>query len=166
MLDALRGDGVEHGDVRLEPTGPHSLAGVDGRRLDLVLSATVSPGAVLRLLVAVGAGCETVLAINPSAGTAVLDRRRSGGGEPTVSTAPLRATTDGRVELRLLLDHSSLEAFLDGGRTVLSARLYPDDDADGVQLEAVGGSVTVDALTCWPLRDLGPGTGQPPGPAA
>jgi beta-fructofuranosidase len=160
-LDSLRYDGVAHDGVALSPGTPQSLDGVAGRCLDLLVDATSSPGAALRLHLAVGSACATVLTVDPWSGTATLDRRGSGQGEAVVTTAPLRPDPGGHMSLRLLLDRSSVEVFLDGGRTVLSARLYPDDDADDLRVEALAGPVLLDRVGSWRLRSLGAWTGQP-----
>ena len=47
------------------------------------------------------------------------------GGGRTSRKAPLMKCTD----IRIMTDKSSLEIYLDGGRKVLSSRMYPDDDS-------------------------------------
>ncbi len=59
-----------------------------------------------------------------------LDRTRAGEGGfherfPAVHTAPCPAAPDGVLELRLLLDTSSIEVFAGGGTVVLSDRFFP-----------------------------------------
>jgi sucrose-6-phosphate hydrolase SacC (GH32 family) len=54
------------------------------------------------------------------------------------------------VQARILLDHSSIEVFIDDGHLALSARIYPDPGNDQVHVRATGGPATLD-ITAWPL---------------
>lgn len=54
--------------------------------------------------------------------------------------------------LRILVDHSSVEVFLDAGEIVLSARIYPDASAKGIVLTAPDARVA--ALSFWPLASF------------
>lgn len=80
-----------------------------------------------------------------------LDRRAS-SLDPTDTTdlsAPLTLDS-GKVEVRVLLDHSTIEIFANG--IALSARTYPaSDDAVGVELTAQGGRVEVESGALWQL---------------
>ena len=126
-----------------------AVSGVSGAALDIELAATCAEGGSVALRLRDGAdGRPVVLTLTPSAGTATLDRTLLGTGEGGVHTGSFRAGD--RVEARVLLDHSSIEVFVDGGRLALTARIYPDASATGVAIDAVGGSARVD-LTCYPM---------------
>lgn len=62
---------------------------------------------------------------------------------------PLRG---GKLSLRILLDHSSVEVFADGGRAVMSARVFPEASADGLSLCATGGAAWLASGALWPLQ--------------
>ena len=53
------------------------------------------------------------------------------------------------VDARILLDHSSIEVFVDGGRLAMSARIYPRRRRL-VGFDATGAPATLD-LTAYPL---------------
>lgn len=77
--------------------------------------------------------------------------RQSSSLDSDVDTLPLDGTlpapADGRVTMRVLVDHSALEAFVDGHP--LSARVYPTRaDALGVAVGLHGASVS---LRAWPM---------------
>ena len=94
------------------------------------------------------AGRPVLLLIDPTTGTATLDRTRLGTGEGGGVPGSFRPGS--RVDLRVLLDSSSIEVFVDGGRLVISARIYPDPADTAVSIGAVGGAARVD-VTCHPM---------------
>ena len=57
-----------------------------------------------------------------------------------------------RVQARILLDHSSIEVFVDGGRLAMTARIYPDPADTAVSIHAIGDAARVD-LTCHPMGE-------------
>lgn len=150
-LDQLHGDPVILRDVVLAPGEPTALPGVSGECLDLHLQARAADGAKLVVSLREGQGQATLLIIDPGAGSVTLDRDRSGrGGE--------RGAVAGRIDsaasfsVRVLLDSSSVEVFLNGGQLAMSARIYPDVGATGISLTARDGEVTLVELTCYPMR--------------
>ena len=70
----------------------------------------------------------------------------------TVS-APLRA--GGRVKLRILVDHSTIEVFADEGATVLTTRTYPTR-ADSVHVVIVqcSGQPRIVNMDIWPMASI------------
>lgn len=128
---------------------------VRGTQLDLELDGRLPVGAELRLgvLVSAGRGEETVVRVTrdgTSTATLSLDRSRSSldssldasllGGQ-----IPLPG---GRLELRVLVDRSSVEVFANG--CALTGRVYPT--GSGGQLSIDGQHAVVDRLDVWPMR--------------
>lgn len=119
---------------------------IRGNQLDLELSATLPTGSSVTIhLAATSDKAEsTVLTLIRSAGadelTISLDRSRSSLDESldTMTLAgSIPAQADDRVELRILLDHSALEVFVDGHP--MAARIYPTrDDARDVEVSMSG----------------------------
>jgi beta-fructofuranosidase len=127
--------------------------GFAGTALDVELSVGCPPGGTLEVRLRDGAaGRPVVLAVDPHAGTATLDRTRLGTGEGGVHTGRFRPGP--AVDVRILLDHSSVEVFVDGGRLVLSARIYPVAGDVDVVLAAHGAPATVD-VSAWPMDGAG-----------
>lgn len=148
-LEALRGDPVRAADVRIEEGTSISVSGVGGAVIDLELVASCAPGGSLAVRVREGASGRPVrLILDPGAGTATLDRTLLGTGEGGRRTGSFRAGTS--VEARILLDHSSIEVFVDGGRLAMSARIYPQQQDTAIAFDAQGGDVRLD-VACFPL---------------
>jgi beta-fructofuranosidase len=125
------------------------MAGISGSALDIELSATCEAGGTLGVRLRDGEdGRPVVLTFNPHAGTATLDRTRLGTGEGGVHSGSFRPAA--RVDARILLDHSSIEVFVDGGRLVMSARIYPTAGDDLVCFDANGAPATLD-VTVYPM---------------
>ena len=148
-LAALRGD-----PLRTQTSiGPDESFELDvprlGPALDIELSATCEPGGRISVRLRDGdAGRPVVVSLDPHAGTATIDRTRLGTGEGGVSTGSFRPGAT--VEVRILLDRSSIEVFVDGGRLAMSARIYPTAGDELVGLDASGSQVSLEA-TLWPM---------------
>jgi len=86
-------------------------------------------------------------------GAVVVDRRASSDSE-AVTTEVQRINErpgEGALDLRLFVDRSVLELYVDG-RTCLSSRVYPSrEDATSVRARAVEGTVVLKTLDLWHL---------------
>jgi len=88
-----------------------------------------------------------------------VDRRRSGRTAfsprfASVSRAPLALPRNGRLRLRILVDHSSVEVFAQDGRRVITDQVFPGPASDRVRLFAEGGRARVRSLEVWPMRSI------------
>jgi beta-fructofuranosidase len=94
-------------------------------------------------------GRPVLVTIDHWSGTVTLDRTLLGTGEGGIHTGSFNPGD--RVEARILLDNSSIEVFIDGGRLALSARIYPVAADTQIVVEAAGAPTTLD-LACYPMR--------------
>ena len=112
------------------------------------LRFTLEPGTAKRAGVKVFCGSkhETVISYDREAGIVEIDRSRSGlpfkGREENVTLRRCAVGSLDALEMELLLDVSSLELFLDGGRHVMTANVYPDPEDQGVSFFAEGGEAS------------------------
>ena len=126
--------------------GRVSLGGVRGNVIRLRF--TLEPGTATRAGVRVfcGAKHETVIAYDREAGIVEIDRSRSGlpfrGREDEVNVRRCEVGRLDALEMELLLDVSSLELFLDGGRHVMTANVYPDPEDQDVSFFAENGEAS------------------------
>lgn len=116
------------------------------------------PGADLGLNLCVGGTNRTVVGFDTRTSSVYLDRRNSGnvGFAPGFAgrfTAP-HIATDHTIKFRILVDQSSIEVFVDGGRTVLTALIFPDPEDRSVELFARRGMATLRSLTAWELDSI------------
>ncbi|WP_406829466.1 glycoside hydrolase family 32 protein [Pedococcus sp. KACC 23699] len=139
----------------------------EGDQRDLEVTAVLAPGSAIEVALATTPDAEevTVLRISRTGvteGRVELDRSRS-SLDPTVDatprSGPVPISSDGEVELRVLVDHSALEVFVNG--RALTARIYPTrEDATGASVSAVTGSAELCRATTWAMRDTWAGPRQ------
>ncbi|MGA8980139.1 MAG: glycoside hydrolase family 32 protein [Pedococcus sp.] len=135
-----------------------------GDQRDLEATLVLEPGAGVALtLAATPEGEEaTVLRITRSAatsgahgGSVELDRSRSSldtSVDATPRCGPVPIGPDGVVDVRVLLDHSALEVFVNG--RALTARIYPTrEDATATSLSLLTGTAQLGRATTWAMRD-------------
>jgi sucrose-6-phosphate hydrolase SacC (GH32 family) len=138
-----------------EVAGSAALPGLSGDALELI--AEMAPGSATSfgLKVRKGPSEETVIGYDVRARELFVDRRRSGSVAvhpefPGRHAGPLELER-GRVRLHVLVDRSSVEAFANGGRTVLTDRIFPSPASQGVEVWAEGGTASLVAFEAWPL---------------
>ena len=136
-----------------------------GTSYELEAEIEVGTAQEVALHVRTGDGAEGGVRIGVTTGNGpqfFVDRSGSGSPEPRArdgSDSPYvarRATwyrpVDGMVRLRVLVDASTVEAFVDDGTLVATTLVYPPARADGIAVSAAGGVATVRSLTVRPLR--------------
>lgn len=69
-----------------------------------------------------------------------------------IRSAPLRTRPDGSVLLDIIVDAASVEVFANEGEVSLSSVVHGHDGANGIRLEAVGGSLGIRSLSVTPLK--------------
>ncbi len=97
---------------------------------------------------------ETLIVCDPDAGTVALDLERSGSPAEDRYTAPVGPLDGGELELRVFVDRSSVEVFVNEGRAVLSARIFPAPESRGVRLFADGADVRLKSLEAWEMAPI------------
>ncbi|MEV0976397.1 GH32 C-terminal domain-containing protein [Streptomyces sp. NPDC049915] len=127
-----------------------------GKALDIEATFSLEDAERFGLKVRTGArGEETVIGYDTTTQELYVDRTRSGAVDfnsafPGVQRAPLQAR-NGKVELRVLVDWSSVEVFGGRGEAVITDQIFPDPDSQGVQVFAENGSVKLDRARVWHL---------------
>ncbi|KAH9204205.1 glycosyl hydrolase family protein [Leptodontidium sp. 2 PMI_412] len=126
--------------------GQTLLNDIHSRSYDIRISFTPAAGSTLSLAVRKGGSQQTVIRYVQSSGQLSVDRTASGntGYDPAaggVHTATFQPGADGKVQLRVLVDESSIEVFGGIGEVVISDLIFPDITSDGLALTTSGGSV-------------------------
>ncbi|MFJ8629558.1 GH32 C-terminal domain-containing protein [Streptomyces sp. NPDC093568] len=147
-------------DVTVKSTSkPLTGRGVKGKALDIEATFSLKDAERFGLKVRTGAGGEeTVIGYDATTQEVYVDRTRSGAGDfhstfPGVQAAPLKAK-NGKVELRILVDWSSVEVFGGSGEAVITDQIFPDPSSTGVEVFAEGGTATLDRMRAWQLRSI------------
>ncbi|MGD8175680.1 glycoside hydrolase family 32 protein [Marinimicrobium sp. ARAG 43.8] len=158
-LQVLRGEQRSLTALTLDSES-RSLAdhGVAGKALELKVTFANVDADAFGLKVRTGKNEQTILRYDQRDETLSLDRTRSGEVDfhadfPGVHVAPM-PLEDGKVSLHVFVDWSSVEVFGQGGTVVISDKIFPSSDSDGVEVFAEGGEVTVETLNAWPLKSI------------
>lgn len=135
------------------------LPNVASQYLDLEISLETSENGTVGLKFFVGKGEETVFTWDSRSNWLTLDRSKSG--------FPIRSLTPNRpncqiyrahvlgnrkiLEIRAILDRSSIEIFVDEGRIVFSMTIFPQPDSDGIEIFAKNGIARA-KYRAWKLK--------------
>jgi fructan beta-fructosidase len=100
---------------------------------------------------------ETLVAVSTKTHDLFIDRTHSGlvsfsSDFPGRHHAHLYWTSS--VKLHIFLDRSSVEVFANDGETVLTDRIYPSPDSDGVAVYSDSGDSQIPSLTIWKLSSI------------
>ncbi|CAM3848174.1 MULTISPECIES: glycoside hydrolase family 32 protein [Paenibacillus] len=104
------------------------------------IHAVIKADSAIAFKIRTGPEQETVIGYSGPASEVYVDRSRSGISDfhpafPGRHAAPLK-TKDEHVELRILVDRSSVEVFAGGGQIVFTDLIYPDKASMGLTVEA------------------------------
>jgi fructan beta-fructosidase len=99
---------------------------------------------------------STIIGYDTSDHSVYLDRRTSGDTSfnssfPSVSSAPVTLDSNGRVDLTIYLDRTSVEVFAQNGTRALTDLVFPNAGADAMTLFANGGTAQLHSITVTPL---------------
>jgi beta-fructofuranosidase len=142
----------------LQPWVQHRLDGLGGVQLDIVAELWLRD---LNACVVLALRCSpdeeeiTRIVLDRSSGNLRLDRgssSRNGELDTVELQCPLDLGADGHITLRVLLDRSVLEIFVNGH--ALTGRIHPTrDDAVGTYLAALSGGAFIERLDAWTMAD-------------
>lgn len=81
----------------------------------------------------------------------IMDREHSGYGDKGISAAPLAVKQDGSVTLRIFMDTTSIEVFVNDGEQTITNRIYPDANSNQFKILTRDGKVRVNRVESWKL---------------
>ncbi|HEY4153125.1 MAG TPA: GH32 C-terminal domain-containing protein [Pseudolysinimonas sp.] len=140
------------------PEGTHALPDSASGNV-IKIDAVFSPGTAQQFGVVVSGSSDgtqgTPVGYDTTTGTVVVDRTHSGNVSfnqtfPSVESAPV-TLKNGKIELELYVDRSSVETFAQGGIASITDQIFPDESSQTVSLYAEGGTAQLDSLTVTPL---------------
>ena len=122
----------------------------------LELSPAFYSHAVFALKLRTGATEETMLRVDVPKQELTLDRTRSGkvdfhGRFPGTYRAPVRLI-DGRLKLRVFVDTSSVEVFVNDGETAQTSLILPSPGARHLELDVAHGTLHRANFSVWKLK--------------
>lgn len=147
-IEKYRKNFVSYGNVPL--TGSKEFSDIGGKTVELDVTFDIASGKTgLKLFC--GQKEETLLYYDADSSTLVFDRTNSGLEIKTSSTKEKDAkvrrlkvdTNNGRLQLRVFLDKSSVEVFVNGGIATMTGNVYPSENSQGIKFfsDGVGNSI-------------------------
>jgi sucrose-6-phosphate hydrolase SacC (GH32 family) len=129
---------------------------ISGNSFEAFIELKPAPGGTVSgLRILKGSSDETVIGFNPATSRVFLDRTRSGDTSFHKSfagsyEAPV-SPRQGRVQLRLFVDACSVEVFCNEGERVLTALVFPSDDARQIECFGPDSAGLIGRLDLWSL---------------
>lgn len=155
QLDALR-EPVAYERDRLPLNGERRLPQrAEGEVFELDVKLAPEQAEEIGLTVRQDGGTGTVIGYDAGRSRLFVDRRESGDvgfhdAFPSRDSVIVPSVGE-ELELRVIVDTSSVEVFAEGGSRVLTHRIFPGADADGISLYTEGGSGSARDLSIRPL---------------
>lgn len=144
-IESYRQNKAEVKDLQISEETP--LPDFRGACTELQFTIDVNDAAQAGVKLFCGEDSYLSIVYDKSSDTLCLDRGNCGpvikGSDPETDfcTRKVKADIkDGKIDLRVFLDNTCVEVFLNGGRATLTANVYPPRGADGVALFATGGT--------------------------
>lgn len=97
---------------------------------------------------------KTVVKVDKIQEEVVVDVTSAGRGESGIHKAPYHSTPDGKLNLRIFLDTTSIEVFVNHGEQVLTNRVYPHPYSTEVDIFAEEGKVRVLKADKWSMKSV------------
>jgi fructan beta-fructosidase len=131
-------------------------AGIKGQTLELKVTFEPEDATEFGINVLVGEGERTTISYNVKNQEITFDRSQSGDVDfhekfSGIHVAPL-PLDNGKVELHIFIDWSSVEVFAHRGAVVFSNQVFPSENSTGVEVFSKGGKTLITDVKAWPLR--------------
>ncbi len=157
-LQSLRGEPWSLQNVKVDDVLDLTLEyGIEGSQLEIIAEIEPGPASMVGFVVRAGETEQTRIEVDIAPAQLSVDRTRSGHVDfhpafAGIHVAPL-SLRDGRIKLQIFVDQSSIEVFGNDGETVITDRIFPAEESQGVQIYATG-EATIHSLSVWPLRSI------------
>ncbi|MFE2916802.1 glycoside hydrolase family 32 protein [Kitasatospora indigofera] len=158
-LDQLRTGTVSTAPTTAIAAGADVPLSTQGTLLDITATLRAGTANDFGIKVHTGGGQETRIGYDTTTQELYVDRTRSGdssfgGNFVAVHRAPLSLDADGKLQLRVVVDTSSVEVYAAGGQVVLTDQIFPNPSNNGVSAYATGGSASLDAFSAQKLNSI------------
>jgi len=152
-IKALRYGAHRHGPVTIEADSEPAVEGVAGTNLELLVEMEGKGASAYGVIVCASPdGVEqTSIFYDATEKRLKVDTRRSGPDDTprAVEAAPFELDPGERLKLRVFVDRSVVEVFVNG-RQAIARRIYPSrPDSGGVRLFASAGAAHLHELEAW-----------------
>ena len=147
-LKSLRYGGITHKDIKISE--PAKLDGIKGITGELLIDVDLKQSGNFAIEVRVGKDEETSLTYDKATAIFAVDRENSGAGPKEKREVELMPSDV--LKIRIYLDRSSLEIFLNDGEAAMSERIYPAETSDDIVFVPLEGELTLKKVTFYKLN--------------
>ncbi|MEW4490395.1 glycoside hydrolase family 32 protein [Thalassoglobus sp. JC818] len=157
-LEKLRGQEKQLTNVAINGDQAVPLDSLNSRQREIIAEFEVGDAEEFGLRVCEGPDERTVIGVRPQASEVFVDRTQSGEVEfhpafPGRHAAPI-SIKNGRVQLHIFVDTSSVELFANDGEITITDRIFPSEASDGVTLYSKEGTARLVSLQIWELNSI------------
>lgn len=133
-------------------TNEQKLQGISGDciELQLLIDAKQASSFGFKLRVNKETNEETLFTYDVKNSIFSFDRTRSGQGPKGIRKAPV-VLSESKLSLRIFIDKSSVEVFINGGEQVMTGRIYPSEKAADIVFFS-NGEIELTEVKKWDLK--------------
>lgn len=84
----------------------------------------------------------------------IVDREKSGCGDGGISSAPFGLNKDNIITIRMYMDTTSLEIFINDGEQVITNRIYPEVSSRKFNIFAREGKIHINQIESWKINSI------------
>ncbi|MDE5415055.1 glycoside hydrolase family 32 protein [Alkalihalobacterium chitinilyticum] len=149
-IENIRGNQVIYENLIVE--GEVAFKEVDGNslELDVYINANEASQFGLKLRMNETGEQYTELKYDVNSGVMTFDRNQAGSGPGGVRKAPVQLINN-TLHLRIFIDKSSVEVFINDGEKVMTGRIYPDENSTSIRFFS-DGPCQLTHLKKWDLK--------------
>lgn len=153
-LETLRREDERVENLHIPADGSQLLHAGDGVHFDLALELDLPATTARRMDLSLrcGEGRAVVCSLDLEHAEVRVNRNNADGWSAGVSHGSLALTGKTRLDVRVVGDTSSVEIFLDGGRSVHSMNVFASPTRNGIEISAHGGDVVLAVAHGYALR--------------
>lgn len=94
---------------------------------------------------------ELVLNFDKNISELIIDCSKCGKNKDALRKATL--TQKSKLSLRIFVDRSSIEVFINKGEATITSRFYPKEEFGGIELFTQNGDTKIERIKVWKLKD-------------
>lgn len=154
-MDSLRGEKLYEGtDITVTQQSENILAGVEGSLCDIEAELEIGDASNFGFNLRTTNGMKTTVKYTPATGILTVDKKQSGLAATDLKNIKIEPTGENRIKLRILIDSSVLDVFVNDGLSTTGTVYFPTEDACGMEFFASNGSVTVKSMVIYEMSSI------------
>jgi beta-fructofuranosidase len=122
--------------------------------IDFDLKETTASYFGLQLRCSVDGNERTEIILDAAKKEIIVERNLAGVGEKGLSSAPFTINDAGTVQIRIFIDSTSVEVFVNDGEQVITNRIFPEESSKLCKLFLKDGKVSVSRMTTRTLNSV------------